>query len=197
MYKVIMKKERESFFRLLDLSVIIHAIGDTTVSTFCIEIRDALGYNNFSSSNINYGNIPGNAVSSLTSNFETITIFTDHELISSNNNKITNEILTQLNLPSTSNNHINKRKIQSLDLIIKKPKVQYNGISSLLKRSGSPLLKEDHKRFDSNLNNIENDNKMITDVSLNYKQVILGKNKKHWIEAINAELGLGLGTIIM
>jgi len=50
MYKVIMKKERESFFRLLDLSVIIHAIGDTTVSTFCIEIRDALGYNNFSSS---------------------------------------------------------------------------------------------------------------------------------------------------
>jgi len=95
-------------------------------------------------------------------------MFTDYESISSNNNKITNEIPIQLNLSSTSNNYINKRKTYSSDLIIEKPKIQYTRIYSLLKRSGNPLLNEDHKRLNSNLNNIENDNKIITDVPLNY-----------------------------
>ena len=72
-------------------------------------------------------------------------MFTDNESISWRNNKITNEIPTQLNLLSISNNHINKRNIQGSDLInliIKKPRVQYNGIFSPLKRSGNLLLNE-------------------------------------------------------
>jgi len=47
----------------------------------------------------------------------------DNESISSGNNKIENAILIQLNLSSTSNNHINnkkKKKFKNLDIIIKK-----------------------------------------------------------------------------
>jgi len=94
---------------------------------------------------VKYDNTSENTISNLALNYEAITVFTDNELISPHNDKITNELPIQLNFPSTSNNHINKRKIQSSDLIIKKPKIQYNGISSPLKRSESPLLKEDHK----------------------------------------------------
>jgi len=63
---------------------------------------------------------PTTPIRNLASNFEAVTMFTNNESISWRNNKITNEIPTQLNLLSISNNHINKRNIQSSDLIIKK-----------------------------------------------------------------------------
>jgi len=112
----------------------------------------------------------------------------DNESILLHNNRITNEIITQPNIQSISSHHTNKRKIQKSDLIIKNLKVQNNGISSPLKRSGSPLLNKYHRRLNSNLNNIKNNNKMITNILINYKQVISWKDKNYWIEVINEEL---------
>ena len=112
-------------------------------------------------------------------NFETITVSIDNESILLHNNRITNEIITQQNIQSIPSHQTNKRKIQNSDLIIKNLKVQNNGISSPLKRSGSPLLNKYHRKLNSNLNNIENDNKMITNILINYKQVISWKDKNY------------------
>ena len=57
-----------------------------------------------------------------------------------------------------------------------------------LKKTGCLLLNKNHKRLNSNLNNIDNDNKMITDVPLNYKQAISCMDKNYWIEVMNAKL---------
>jgi len=151
----------------------------------------------------NYFNISDDTVNNFVSNFEEITMFTDNESTVSHINNIIDEAINQQNLPSTSNSHkhIHKRKIQNSVSIIKKPKVQYNGISSplksqyngiscLLKRSDSTLLNEEYKKkLNSNLNNIENDNKLITDIPLNYNQSITCKDIKSIDKkAMNAEL---------
>jgi len=41
------------------------------------------------------------------------------------------------------------------------------------------LLNEDHKRFNSNVNNLENNNKIISNIPLNYKQAISRRDRNH------------------